>query len=82
MDDDNKMKEGSLANGLKIAVSISPDSQRRVLQDIQEIRTDGGPYNYEDLRQNGQDNMLTLFKRSKEDGGRKFQLAICVCMYS
>ena len=34
MDDDNRMKEGSLADGLKIAVSISPDSQKRVLQDI------------------------------------------------
>ena len=34
MEDDNRMKEGSLADGLKIAVSISPDSQKRVLQDI------------------------------------------------
>ena len=37
MNEDSKMKTESLADGLKIAVTISSESQKRALQDVKHI---------------------------------------------
>ena len=62
-------------------MSVSAESQRRVLQDVREVGEGQEECSFEDLRENSQDNLLSLMKRGK-DAQRKFQLAVCVCMYS
>ena len=81
LDEDSNLKPESLAGGLKIAVSVSAESQRRVLQNVQELGEGQGECSFDDLRENSQDNLLSLMKRGR-DAQQKFQLAICVCMYS
>ena len=77
LDEESNLKAESLPVGLKIAVATSPESQKRILQDVQAIDPQQESHSYEDLKSNNQDNMLTLMK--KREG---IQLAICVCMYS
>jgi hypothetical protein len=68
------LKPGSLPAGLKISVKTSLESDKKVLQDIEEVRANES---YAEMKENNKDNLLALLKKEKG-----IELAICVCMYS
>lgn len=68
------MMPNSLPSGLRIAVKNSICDNRFALKDIIILEEHTS---YESLKENNQDNILSLMK-TKEG----LELAICVCMYS
>lgn len=68
------MTPNSLPSGLRIAVKNSICDNRYALKDIVTLEEHTS---YESLKENNQDNILSLMK-TKEG----LELAICVCMYS
>lgn len=70
-DSEKPLKPGSLPAGLKI--TFKDEQNRRNLRNIEEVDSQ----NWEDLKMNNQNNMLSLIKQREG-----IELAICVCMYS